>query len=235
MTAYASEPGNGFERLRHPLPSSCAYPIRMSIHQLAAEVGLTSRTIRSYQTRGLIQPPHRIGRTPYYGPEHLTRLRLVIQLQHRGLSLDGIRALLEPDLVIGQLLVPGREIASVLRADYELAEALLACGVLIRLPDGGLGVRNARAVLACGAGNSSEMATKAALWALVDAIGELLPSAEAMLEQLRVIVCGRLPDSTARQTSELAVEVFRLCLNLARPLSSSSTRPTEDHRTAAAE
>lgn len=39
----------------------------LTIDQLAAAVGLTVRTVRSYTTRGLLPPPRLRGRTGLYG------------------------------------------------------------------------------------------------------------------------------------------------------------------------
>lgn len=67
----------------------------MRIDELARRAGTTSRTIRAYQTRGLLPPPRLVGRTGYYGEEHLTRLRIIAELQERGWSLEAIRHLLD--------------------------------------------------------------------------------------------------------------------------------------------
>jgi len=62
---------------------------------LAATSGLPTRTIREYQTLGLLPPPERRGRTGAYRPMHLHRLQVIGRLQQRGYSLAGIRDLLE--------------------------------------------------------------------------------------------------------------------------------------------
>lgn len=61
--------------------------------QLAARAGLPVRTIREYQTTGLLPGPERRGRVGIYGPTHLARLALIGRLQDRGYSLAGIRDL----------------------------------------------------------------------------------------------------------------------------------------------
>jgi DNA-binding transcriptional MerR regulator len=55
---------------------------------------MTVRTVRSHHARGLLPPPEVRGRTGYYGPEHVERLRLIRRLQDEGLKLEGIRRLL---------------------------------------------------------------------------------------------------------------------------------------------
>lgn len=67
----------------------------MTIDQLARAAGLTARNVRSYQSRGLIPPPQVQGRIGYYGPEHLTRLALIREMQAQGFNLAAIAHLLE--------------------------------------------------------------------------------------------------------------------------------------------
>ncbi len=66
----------------------------LTVDELAARVGLPVRTIREYQTMGLLPPPARRGRVGIYGPGHVARLELIGRLQARGYSLAGIRDLL---------------------------------------------------------------------------------------------------------------------------------------------
>jgi DNA-binding transcriptional MerR regulator len=65
------------------------------IDDLAHRAGVTSRTIRAYQARGLLPPPELQGRTGYYSDEHLQRLRIIDDLQRRGFSLAAIRHTLD--------------------------------------------------------------------------------------------------------------------------------------------
>src|SRR3954449_2853285 len=73
---------------------SSALPEEMTIDELARESGMTVRNIRAYQSRGLLPPPEVRARTGYYGPEHLTRLRTIQDLQADGLNLNAIKRLL---------------------------------------------------------------------------------------------------------------------------------------------
>jgi DNA-binding transcriptional MerR regulator len=61
---------------------------------LAHAAGMTERNVRAYQTRGLLPPPLRRGRTAVYGAEHVARLRLVRGLAAHGLSLRVIEELI---------------------------------------------------------------------------------------------------------------------------------------------
>src|SRR5436305_6230077 len=66
----------------------------LTLAQLADAVGMTTRNVRAYQTRGLLQPPRRVGRNSVYGSEHVERLRQVLRARARGASLQLLRTLL---------------------------------------------------------------------------------------------------------------------------------------------
>ena len=55
---------------------------------------MTVRNVRAHQSRGLLPPPDVRGRTGYYGPEHITRIELIRELQDDGFSLELIGRLL---------------------------------------------------------------------------------------------------------------------------------------------
>lgn len=65
-----------------------------TVDELAALVGLPVRTIREYQTLGILPAPRREGRIGRYGATHLRRLHLITRLRARGYSLAGIGDLL---------------------------------------------------------------------------------------------------------------------------------------------
>jgi DNA-binding transcriptional MerR regulator len=67
----------------------------MTIDELARESGMTARNIRAHQSRGLLPPPTVRARTGYYGPEHLTRIRLIQDMQEQGFNLKSIERLLD--------------------------------------------------------------------------------------------------------------------------------------------
>lgn len=62
-----------------------------TIDQLAGAAGLPTRTVRLYQSVGVLDPPQRKGRIALYSDEHLARLQLIAKLQERGLRLRAIR------------------------------------------------------------------------------------------------------------------------------------------------
>ena len=66
----------------------------MTIDELARAAGTTTRTIRAYQTQGLLPHPRMSGRVGVYDEGHLARLRYIAHLQERGFSLAAIRDLL---------------------------------------------------------------------------------------------------------------------------------------------
>ncbi|MFF9478802.1 MerR family transcriptional regulator [Streptomyces sp. NPDC014733] len=88
----------------------------LTVDELAARAGVTVRTIRFYGTRGLLPPPEigprRVGR---YGPGHLSRLALIEELQHQGMTLSAIERYLEqlpPDLSAQDLAIHRALVAS---------------------------------------------------------------------------------------------------------------------------
>lgn len=66
-----------------------------TIDDLSALTGVPSRTIRFYQAKGALPAPERRGRLAFYDQRHVERLKLVAQLQDRGLNLRAIRDLFE--------------------------------------------------------------------------------------------------------------------------------------------
>lgn len=66
-----------------------------TIDELAAATGVPSRTIRFYQSKGTLPAPERRGRVAYYKAEHVERLKVIAELQDRGLRLDAIRDALQ--------------------------------------------------------------------------------------------------------------------------------------------
>ncbi|MEM6929075.1 MAG: MerR family transcriptional regulator [Myxococcota bacterium] len=65
-----------------------------TIDELAAETGVSSRTIRFYQSKKALPAPERRGRQAIYDDSHVERLRLIGRLQDQGLTIKAIRSLL---------------------------------------------------------------------------------------------------------------------------------------------
>jgi DNA-binding transcriptional MerR regulator len=70
-------------------------PAAYTIDELAAVTAIPSRTIRFYQSSGVLPKPDRRGRIAYYSARHIERLELIGKLQDRGLRVRAIKDLLE--------------------------------------------------------------------------------------------------------------------------------------------
>src|SRR5215212_7002838 len=69
---------------------------RLKIGELARQTGLSIKTIRYYERRGLLeQPPRTQGGYRLYGPEEVARLRFVQRAKLLGLTLEEIREMVE--------------------------------------------------------------------------------------------------------------------------------------------
>lgn len=75
-----------------------------TVDELAFATGVPSRTIRFYQSKGVLPRPARRGRVALYEDRHIERLRLIGELQDRGLSLRAVRHLLREDSQEARLL-----------------------------------------------------------------------------------------------------------------------------------
>jgi DNA-binding transcriptional MerR regulator len=67
-----------------------------TIDELAHISGMPSRTIRFYNTQGMLPPPMMRGRVAYYGEEHLLVLHIIKELKERqNLPLETIKQMLD--------------------------------------------------------------------------------------------------------------------------------------------
>jgi DNA-binding transcriptional MerR regulator len=66
-----------------------------TVDEVADLTGTTVRTIRWYQSEGLLPSPRRSGRVAVYDAEHVARLESIRDLQAHGLTLTAIRRLLD--------------------------------------------------------------------------------------------------------------------------------------------
>jgi DNA-binding transcriptional MerR regulator len=142
-----------------PDPDGEGADLELTVDELAARVDITVRNLRAYSARGLLPPPRMVGRTGYYGRQHVARLILVREMLAEGYSLAMIertlasapstassttlalhRALLAPWLPPEPELTSGAELAA--RAGVpetpEIVDRLVGLGVVERLQDGGL-------------------------------------------------------------------------------------------------
>jgi DNA-binding transcriptional MerR regulator len=85
----------------------------MQISDLAEQLGITTRTIRLYEKKRLVNPPKRTeGRVRYYEKEDITRFKFVLKLKTLGLTLEEMTELADlydkeqkaPDKIMPRLL-----------------------------------------------------------------------------------------------------------------------------------
>lgn len=69
--------------------------VLLSIGVVAATVGMHPQTLREYERQGLVEPQRTPGGTRRYGAAELDRLRRIQALTAEGLSLNGVRYVLE--------------------------------------------------------------------------------------------------------------------------------------------
>ncbi|MEE9322601.1 MAG: MerR family DNA-binding transcriptional regulator [Granulosicoccus sp.] len=69
-------------------------PSSWTITELSREFGITTRTIRFYEDRGLLRPARR-GQQRIYSRSDRTRLKLVLRGKRLGWPLDDIREMIE--------------------------------------------------------------------------------------------------------------------------------------------
>ena len=82
VTAATSDPS--------PVPQG-----EYTVDEVAHITGTTVRTIRWYQSEGLLPSPRRSGRVAVYDIDHVSRLESIRDLQAHGLTLTAIRRLLD--------------------------------------------------------------------------------------------------------------------------------------------
>ena len=86
-------------------PVDQAGPVEYTLTELSEVTGVPPRTIRYYQSNGLLPRPGRRGNQAIYSDEHLNLLRSVAELQAEGLRLQTIRSMLNGDADAGASVV----------------------------------------------------------------------------------------------------------------------------------
>jgi DNA-binding transcriptional MerR regulator len=122
-----------------------------SITALADEFGVTARTIRFYEDKGLLSP-QRVGLNRIYGRRDRARLALILRGKRLGFSLSDIREMLDLyDLGDGQIeqmrltLRKSRErLAALERQRRDLDEAIAELKEACRHLEAGLRQKGAR-------------------------------------------------------------------------------------------
>ena len=102
---------------------------RMRIGDLTERAEVTPRTVRYYESIGLLPPGEREGKGQhYYTEETLARLRKIDQLKKLGLSLDEIRDVIDLYFTDPSGRQPKQKVLAILR--QHLAEADQKIGAL---------------------------------------------------------------------------------------------------------
>lgn len=77
-------------------------PLR--IGEVAAQAGVSTRTLRYYQELGMLAPGHTAGGTRRYSPTDVTRLRRILELRDvMGFDLDRIRTIVDAEDRLAEL------------------------------------------------------------------------------------------------------------------------------------
>lgn len=162
-------------------------------------------TVRFYQTKGLLPPPEREGRTAWYSDAHLERLDRIRDLKDKGFTLAAIRRFVEGELD---------------RADEALVEALVtstpaerSAGVLLTrddlaqqtgVPPSLLAAIEREGLLTPRSSASDPLYSEddvAAVRAGLELLGAGLPLSE-------LLALARGHDQAMRETAERAVDLF---------------------------
>jgi MerR family transcriptional regulator, copper efflux regulator len=102
---------------------------RMRIGDLTERAEVTPRTVRYYESIGLLPPAEREGHGQhYYTEETLARLRKIDQLKKLGLSLDEIRDVIDLYFTETSGIQPKQKVLAILRR--HLAEVDQKIGAL---------------------------------------------------------------------------------------------------------
>ena len=89
---------------------------RMRIGDLTEQAGVTQRTVRYYESIGLLPPGEREGHGQhYYTEETVARLRKIEQLKQLGLSLDEIRDVIDLYFTDPSHVQPKQKVLGILR------------------------------------------------------------------------------------------------------------------------
>jgi len=199
---------------------------RYTIEQLARSVGMSPRNIRAHQTRKLIDPPVREGRTAYYDGRHLRRLETIQSLQEQGFNLVAIEAILcGSDGSAPDDLTPVLHGVDV--EDPRLISALCAHGVVGRAADGSVLALQGRMLRSALDLDSAGLAPAQSLRVLVEVLDSLRTVADALGQEANARILAlrsisavpvawdpvdRDDDGAVRGLADLFMEAFRLTM-----------------------
>jgi cob(I)alamin adenosyltransferase len=208
----------------------------MTIGDLAEAVGVTVRTIRHYESIGLVEPADRsFGGHRRYGPADLDRLRQIIALRDCGFSLATISRLLgsssrEESLSLARRQLERSEIeldvarrlrarlrrfVALLEADEKSIDQLIAETEVEDMDEGDDSLASITTRLG-DAGDSdlvdgTRVAKTAPVFAAMGTVEELEVQLGALLAE------GDLPDPHRQVLERVANDLFDICSDLASP------------------
>jgi MerR family transcriptional regulator, copper efflux regulator len=100
---------------------------RIRIGDLSKRAGVTPRTVRYYESIGLIPPGEREGQGQhYYAEETVARLRKIIQLKKLRLSLDEIRDVIDLYFTDPSGIQAKQKVLAILRRHLDEVEAKIS-------------------------------------------------------------------------------------------------------------
>src|SRR5262245_47296154 len=100
---------------------------RMRIGELTERAGVTPRTVRYYESIGLLPPGEREGNGQhYYTEETVRRLQKIEQLKLIGLSLDEIRDVIDLYFTDPTHIQPKQKVLAMLRQHLEETDEKIA-------------------------------------------------------------------------------------------------------------
>jgi MerR family transcriptional regulator, repressor of the yfmOP operon len=110
-------------------PSNGEKPARYQIGEVAEQTGVTQRTLRFYEEKGLVDPPERMeGGFRLYSDEDVNRILYIKRLQELlGFTLSEIKEMVEAEELLQQLVAtfrPDRELPARLKRSDQIIDAL---------------------------------------------------------------------------------------------------------------
>ena len=175
-----------------PVDVWCARLAEYRLDDLARISGVSSRNIRAYRERGLLDPPRRQGRSAFYDDYHLSQLKTINQLLRKGFNSAHIAEFFAR-------MREGHDLAAILGVQQAIlgnrADDSAVAAVVLDLDPG---CDEAQRLVSCGLAELVENSV-----ALVHpAIAEIVTRSTDQLSYVQMIL--RVVDSTGGTIDELA-------------------------------
>ena len=175
-----------------PVDVWCAGLAEYRLDDLARISGVSSRNIRAYRERGLLDPPRRQGRSAFYDDYHLSQLKTINQLLRKGYNSAHIAEFFAR-------MREGHDLAAILGVQQAIlgnrADDSAVAAVVLDLDPG---CDEAQRLVSCGLAELVENSV-----ALVHpAIAEIVTRSTDQLSYVQMIL--RVVDSTGGTIDELA-------------------------------